>query len=449
MRSPASAPARVVYTASPMPELEPLSFDRALRAAAREIERRKKTGEPTEDALPAFLNDEETLHWLRELQGKDPLARSLELWLLRLREQAEFGTRRAELARDHRSEPHPIAEPEQARRTLSELMRLSLSRPRERAAYLRGYFASSARTAERILRLWEERQLFAERLRAPLASFEIASDAISSSARTFLVNSRAAFETLGVREPSQLLTTLLAESASEGWPARLSQRTTLDLLGDPALFHGLPLRSFAVPEARGAGSFLLALSSAGRAIADAASALRSPFVLRTDVFDLQRHTVGALFGALPLSPAFATRRLGLGPSRVRDQQRALAQSALVELRVAAFRVLLRELLLGGKRLLQRELPELSDGALGFELPESAAGVFIRVRPRDHQRFAGALLAASRRETLLHTHDDDWFRNPRAIAELRAELSEPVAPALDETTLSQAANYALERIQASL
>src|SRR5689334_14663619 len=101
-----------------MPELEPLSFDRALRAASRELERRKKTGEPTEDALPSFVSDEETLHWLRELRDKDPLAKSLERWLLRLREQAEFGTRRAELARAHRAEPHPIVEPEQARRTL-------------------------------------------------------------------------------------------------------------------------------------------------------------------------------------------------------------------------------------------------------------------------------------------------------------------------------------------
>jgi len=66
-----------------MRELEPLSFDRALRDAARELERRKKTGEPTDDALPDFLLDEESLHWLRESRNKDPLAASLELWLLR------------------------------------------------------------------------------------------------------------------------------------------------------------------------------------------------------------------------------------------------------------------------------------------------------------------------------------------------------------------------------
>src|SRR4051812_32055352 len=111
-----------------MRELEPLSFDRALREAARELERRKKTGEPSEDALPAFLRDDETLHWLRELRGKDPLAASLELWLLRLREQAELGPLRAELGRAHRDQPHPISEPERGHRTLTELLRLSLAR---------------------------------------------------------------------------------------------------------------------------------------------------------------------------------------------------------------------------------------------------------------------------------------------------------------------------------
>ena len=432
-----------------MRELEPLSFDRALREAARELERRKKTGEPTEDALPDFLRDEESLHWLRESRTKDPLAASLELWLLRLREQAEFGTRRAALARAHRSEPHAIVEPEQARRTLSELLALSLARPRERAAYLRSYFAASAGVSERVLRLWEERQLFAERLRAPLASFEVASEAIGPSARTFLTNARSAFETLQIREPGALVTTLLAEAAAEGWPARLSQRTTLDLLGDRAWLHGLGLRPFAVPEAHGAGSFMLALSNAGRALSDAASAQRSPFVLGTDVFDLRRNTVGALLGALPLSPAFATRRLGLGPSRVRDQQRSVARAALAELHVAAFRVLLRELLSAGKKQLRSELPELSDRALGFELPEAVAGVFIRVRPRDTQRFAGALLAASRHETLVQTHDEDWFRNPRAIAELRAELSEPTLTPLSAEALTAGAASALARIQALL
>lgn len=433
-----------------MRELEPLSVDRALRDAARELERRELTGESPEGALPDYLLDEETLHWLRELRAKDPLAGALEAWLLRLREQTQFGARRAELALLHRKRAYPIVEPERALLPLAEIFRLSLSRPSERAAYLRGYFASGSELAEGVRRLWEERQLFAERLNAPLDSFEVASTASVSAARSFVHDTQSAFETLGSHGPAELVTTLLAESATQGWPARLSQRSTLDLLGDNLWFHGLRLRKFSLPEARGASSFLLGLAQAGRAISDAASALRSPFVLATDVFDLRRHSFGALLGWLPLSPTFAARRLGLGPSRVQDQERTLARAVLADLRVAAFRILLRELLTAASASrLKSELPEVSDGALGFELPFDVAGVFIRVRPRDSQRFTGALLAASRYEQLEQTHDEDWFRNPRAIAELRAELSEPAQALPSAEALTRGARAFQARIFAML
>ncbi len=435
-----------------MVELEPLSFDRELRNVARELERRKVTGEPLTGALSETLLDAETLHWLRESRAKDPLAASLEAWLLRLREQVALGPRRTELASAQRTRPYPISEPEQARLPLAQMLALSLAMPRERALYLRNYFARSSELAELVRRLWEERQMFAESLKTSLDSFEVASVATLPAARAFISDSRGAFETLGIAEPAQLVTTLLAESAAEGWPARLSQRTTLDLLGDETWLHGLRLRPFAVPIARGASSFLLALGQAGRAICDAACAQRSPFVLATDVHDLRRDSVGALLALLPLSNAFASKRLGVSANRVRDQQRALARAALAELRVLAYRVLLRDLLLGSTSRLKSELPEASVAALGFELPVDAAGVFVRVRARDSQRFAGALLAATRYELLVQVHDEDWFRNPRAIAELRAELSEPargVFSAPDADALSSGTAAFLGRIQAAL
>ena len=151
-----------------MRELESSSFDRTLRDAARELERRKSTGESAADALPQVLIDEETLHWLRESRTKDPLAPALEAWLLRLREQAHFATRRAELTRAQRVVPRPISDPEQALLPLGQMLRLSLARPRLRAAYLRGYFAASGELGELVRRLWEERQLFAESLGASL-----------------------------------------------------------------------------------------------------------------------------------------------------------------------------------------------------------------------------------------------------------------------------------------
>ncbi len=432
-----------------MRELEPVSFDRTLRAAALELERRAKTGEALNDALPPQLLDAETLHWLRESRTKDPLAAALERWLLRLREQVELDPQRRELGRAYRVERHEISEPEGALLPLTAMLALSLARRRERAAYLRSFFACAAAVADRVRRLWEERLMFAERLGTSLDSFEVASAALEPAALAFVEASRGAFESLEVQGPERLVTSALAESADEGWPARLTARTTLDLLGDRTWVHGLRLRPFPLPTAHGAGSFSLALNNAGRAISDAGNALRSPFVLATDVFDLHRNRLGALLGMLPLSASFATRQLGVSPSRVRDQQRTLARAALVELRVAAFRVRLRGLFALGPKAIANELPELSHGALGFELPASVAGAFIRVRPRDSQRFAGALLASSRHETLVNEYDEDWFRNPRAISELRAELDQPDPSEPDDLALSTGAAAFLARLGALL
>jgi hypothetical protein len=122
---------------------------------------------------------------------------------------------------------------------------------------------------------------------------------------------------------------------------------------------------------------------------------------------------------------------------------------LLDARVEAFRVLLRELLSNGPAAVRRELAELSHTALGFELPLSVVGAFIRVRPRDSQRFAGALLAASHQRALVEAHDDDWFRNPRAIRELRAGLGEPDNTEVTGETLAAGSGAFRARIEALL
>jgi hypothetical protein len=365
-----------------------------------------------------------------------------------VREQAELAARRAELGRAHRATLHAVLEPERTELPLAEMLNLSLGRRRERGAYLRSYFAASAALAELVTRLWEERQMFADRLQAPLDSFEVVSPALVPVAREFLSDTRAAYETLEVHDPETFLSAALAESADEGWPARLSPRTVSELL-DRLWLEGLRVRPFALPRAHGGSSFLLALAQLGRALSDAASALRSPFVLARDVFDLRRNELGALLGSLPVSAAFTTKQLGLGSSSTTDHVRALARAVLVDARVAAFRVLLRELLAGGPGAVRRDLAELSHTALGFELPLHVVGAFIRVRPRDSQRFAGILLAASKHEALVQTHDDDWFRNPRAIRELRAELGEPALGEISPEAWSAGARAFRARFEALL
>ncbi len=428
-------------------ELEPLSFDRALQSAADALERRIAKGAPIAEALPPDLSDDETLAWLRELGPKDPLAGSLELWLLRLREQSELAARRTEIGRAHRAALHSIQKPADERLPLAHMFQRALARPLERSLYLKGYLSSAGDLAELIVRLWEERQQFAERVKAPLASFEVVSPELLPAARNFLNETRAAYETLEIEDAAAFVTAALAETAHEGWPAHLSARTVSELT-DRAWWEGLSVRPFPLPRAYGGASFALALSELGRAVSDAASAPRAPFVLARDVFDLRRHELGALFGGLPLSAAFATKQLGLGGSRTRDFLRPLARAALVDARVAAFRVLLRELLLSGQRTLKREFPELAHAALGCELPPEIAGAFVRVRPRDSQRFAATLHAATQHEQLILLDDEDWFRNPRVIRRLREELSVQRATPNQET-LTEGSKAFRARIEALL
>lgn len=418
-----------------MRDPEPFELDRALKAAARDVERSPSANDSATFSLPAQLTDEETLAWLRDARGKEPLAEPLERWLLRVREQAECAPRRAELRRALFMTVHPVTEPEQGLRTLADLLRSALSRPAERAPLLRSFFGASAPLSELVLRLWDERQRFAEGVGVSLDSFEVASPAILPAARQFLVRTQDAYDTLEVRDENRLLGIALARDAHDGWPARLTPRTLSAFLAEPEWFEGLRIGPLSLPEAFGAASFVRALGTLGRALSDASNARRSPFVLARDVFDEQRESTGALLSGLPLSPAFATRRLGLGSAAVPDHVRSLTQAALVNARVAAFRVLLRELLLAGPSKLRQSFGETSEAALGFELPIHVAGAFLRARPRDSQRFAGILQASVRARSLLERHDQDWFRNPRAIRELRAELAEPVSQPLDEQALN--------------
>jgi hypothetical protein len=123
---------------------------------------------------------------------------------------------------------------------------------------------------------------------------------------------------------------------------------------------------------------------------------------------------------MPLSPVFLQRQLGLGKARAQTHARALLRSAFLFTRQLALRVLQAEAALAGPSALREAFLEHATQAFGFEVPPSAAGLLFRPRLGDAQRFAGVLLAAAHAAELADDHDEDWFRNPRAIEQLRAE-----------------------------
>jgi hypothetical protein len=139
-----------------------------------------------------------------------------------------------------------------------------------------------------------------------------------------------------------------------------------------------------------------------------------------DPYGLREHELAALFGLLPLSPAFARRALGVSGEKLDQQLRTLAPVVLLEARARALVVRLRAPALEGGAAMLRAFEESTTRAFSISVPGNIAGALWQLHSDDAQRYAGLLLAAAQSEQLVEQHDDDWYRNPRAADQLRSE-----------------------------
>src|SRR4029078_4548357 len=100
---------------------------------------------------------------------------------------------------------------------------------------------------------------------------------------------------------------------------------------------------------------------------------------------------GALFGILPLNPAFLLKRLGFGRRAVQAQTRALARAVLIESRAAALRVLLRAPALAARGPLLESFERETENAFRLHVSPQLVGTLWKLEGDDGQRFAGLLL----------------------------------------------------------
>ena len=208
---------------------------------------------------------------------------------------------------------------------------------------------------------------------------------------------------------------LMAADASEGWPPRPSQRWLEDLFGARTL--GLSLELSALPEPVGAASFARAMRVFGEAYRRAVAAPSA--VARPPRF-VDMYGFGGAFAALATSPVFHRRKLGLSRRVADAQARSVSAALLVALRLECAAWLNRVRAIG--------TPELGILACGEELPAQLEGAWPRRREDGSARLRGWLAAESLLRKLEDEHDEDWFDNPRAWAELRGR---PPPVALDE------------------
>lgn len=418
-----------------MRELSPFELDRELSRVvprARAAYRALRAGRAVTLAVPDVLRDPETLERLAT-DKSDPIAAPLLRFLYWLELMRLALPREGERVRRYRAEHHAFDRPLSGHFTWRELLGHALRDAARRPALVELLFERGDALRDAGTRLFElraELPTFAGRSRLEL---ELPPPDITEHARGFLADSADALGSLELGSFADVLERGLAPRAADGWPRQLSLRSLNDLLGSPDWLSGLRLDVGDLPAPVSAASFLRGLLKLGAAWNDALAPAQQPFSIAHDPFGLARATHGALLASVPLAPTFLKRQLGLGKERAIGHARALSQSALLFARQMALRVLLDAPALAGPGALREAFSEHAASALGFELPPTGAGLFFRPRVGDTQRLGGVFLAATRNAWLAEEYDEDWYRNPRAIEQLRAETRLP--PAVTCTTES--------------
>ena len=423
---------------------DPLSIDRQLAGIARSLRSfrvalREGRGDDHAFELTGQKASRELIETLAD-NAHDPLAPPLLRAAHRLHEAHVL----AELEHQHsaavRLERHAVDEPERGRFTLATLRANALADTTgRRGAFLRVLTDRASHASDLVLRRCERHA----ELRSSLARFvpadiDLPGRDVLETAPAALAGTADAFRALGPRTLAEVIELGLGRDSRASWPGRLTARSIADFFVEAAWLAHLTPEPFPVPPALGAASFLRALYGFGVSLRTALAASKQPFVLARDPYGLERATLGSLFALLPIKESFARRHLGVAPTSLSDHRRSLARVLLVELREAALRVSLRAPALSGGSTLLRAYPELGDQALGVELHPSLLGVVFTSRSGDAQRFAALLIAASLDQRLTEAHDEDWFRNPRAVEELRETARAPAPVVADKEELERGA-----------
>lgn len=426
-------------------EFNPVQVDRQLRRAQRswllwKLGTRSHDDEDASQPLAAYrpITGQTLFRHVDGLPATDPLRGPLRRWVYRLAEQRiNQPTLSAVDRARHEARHHPDAPGQQAVSFATLLTRALGDAPR-RVPWTRVLIEDARPISARSIELWQRRRELARRMglehpapiEAPLPDVVKVADSLAQTTRQrvreLALGSLAGYyeRAIGADVPGQ-------------WPARISTQRLFDYFRDGDLLRSLSLTTAPLPSSVGAASFCRALGLLGGAWFEALAPEDQPFVVAHDPYGLGRHEAAALFALLPLNARFAQRHLDITPRAFPDVQRRIAQIWLLDLAVAALRVRLRGPALTSERMFRESFSELVNTDLTLSLPEQAAGALFPLGIEDEQAFLGRLLALERMDRLVEAHDEDWFRNPRAIEQMRAEANLPPAIAADPERVQRA------------
>lgn len=404
---------------------DPLGVDRRLReiARARALFRRALRSGPVTDHVFEGVGWRVSAELVDELQSAgdaDPLAPAALRWAYRIYEDVRLAGVDNELARAWHAERHRFDQPERGEFTLAELRARGLANARGlRAAWFDALLTRGGKVRELTARRAEQRWEIAQSLKldGPDA-FDRPDAKVLEAADGFVTATNGAYAELEVRDLASLVERALGRESPAAWPARVTPRSLAELLDELPLLRDRSL-DLALPAATlGSASFLRGLWSLGSALRAALLRESLPFVLAHEPYGLERQVYGALFALIPFGESFAQKRLGVPRSRHAEQQRAMSAVLLLGTREAALRAQLRAPFLIGTKAAADAQAELSHRALTLDLPPEATALFFSPPLNALERFAAIPLAAARDARFIQQYDEDWYRNPRAIEEIR-------------------------------
>jgi hypothetical protein len=435
-------------------EFHPLEVDRRLRRAHRtwlagKLRRRAPEGDDDPDPLATYrsVTGLSLFRRVSELPESEPLRAPLRRWVYRLAEQRINQAALSELERvRHEQHRHPDM-PERRAVSFAALLTRALGDAPRREPWTRLLVEHAPPISARSVELWQRRREVALRLgldhpgqiEAPLADVAAVADSLT-------LTTRERVRELGLVSLTDYFERAIGADVPGEWPARLTTQRLFDYFREGELLRSLELQAAPLPASVGAASFCRALGLVGGAWFEALAPRDQPFVIAHDPYGLERHEAAALLSLLPLNARFARRHLDISPRALPDVRRRLAQIWLLDLAVSAFRVRLRKPALASERAFRETFSELANGDLTLSLPEAAAGALFPLGIEDEQALLGRLLAVARTEALMEAHDEDWFRNPRAIEQLRAEARLPPASQADPDAVGRALALTKQRLQ---
>jgi hypothetical protein len=406
-----------------MLSLDPFALDRSIadtaRLHARFLEAVAEGGgeEHAFELLPRSIS-RAALTELTEHAASDPIAASAARWVAHLLlEHAAIPTRLS-VARALHHERRPLETPERGQWAPAQVIEKLLRDGPRREGWLAALTSVGEELGARRLAWFET--LNEKRRELGLAQGVAESECVLNAGTEFLRATRDAERELRLKSFAELIERGLGSDVPGNWPSPLSPRKLGDWFRETSLLDGLSPQIGRLPTALGAASVLRALALFGSGVHEAGASRQRPFVVAHDPDRLRARSFGALFALLPLHASFAGRRLDVDRSRFGEYRRAIASVVLIGSRLSVVRALLSRAARDGASAYRRCFREDLPDALGFELSPRLAGALL-VDEQGERSLSALFAAAQEDQALTERHDEDWFRNPRCIEELRGEL----------------------------